>query len=141
MNVPVYFPLSRSDRLGSPRERAEFNQSMHVTAASSWSGFPAVMSGLQQIIPQRIPGPQEILKTLTGTLALSGSGLRNPTLHSSDDGGFSACPKPQLSCQTEFRDQDTCCFNYPGGQILQTQFWDADPAVGPDDSWTVHGLW
>lgn len=25
--------------------------------------------------------------------------------------------------------------------MLQTQFWDADPAVGPDDSWTIHGLW
>jgi ribonuclease T2 len=25
--------------------------------------------------------------------------------------------------------------------MLQTQFWDADPAVGPVDSWTIHGLW
>jgi ribonuclease T2 len=22
-----------------------------------------------------------------------------------------------------------------------TQFWDTNPAVGPDDSWTIHGLW
>jgi hypothetical protein len=33
------------------------------------------------------------------------------------------------------------CFNYPGGQLLQTQFWDTAPATGPVDSWTVHGLW
>lgn len=24
---------------------------------------------------------------------------------------------------------------------MQTQFWDADPATGPSDSWTIHGLW
>ncbi|TID14304.1 ribonuclease M [Venturia nashicola] len=36
---------------------------------------------------------------------------------------------------------DTCCFNYPGGHLLQTQFWDTDPATGPSDSWTIHGLW
>lgn len=115
---------------------------MPVTAASSTlNSLPAVsMSGLQQIIPQRIPGPREILKTLTGTLALSGSGSRDSTLYSLDD-GFSACPKPQLSCETRFSGQDTCCFNYPGGQILQTQLWDTDPATGPDDSWTIHGLW
>jgi ribonuclease T2 len=32
-------------------------------------------------------------------------------------------------------------FNAPGGQILQTQFWDTNPPTGPDDSWTLHGLW
>lgn len=36
---------------------------------------------------------------------------------------------------------DTCCFNYPGGHLLQTQFWDTNPATGPSDSWTIHGLW
>lgn len=86
-----------------------------------------------------MPGPQEILKTVTSTLGLLG--LQSPLgLHSSED-GYAACPKPELSCQTRFDSQDTCCFNYPGGQFLQTQFWDADPAVGPDDSWTIHGLW
>ncbi|KAJ6257463.1 hypothetical protein Dda_7248 [Drechslerella dactyloides] len=27
------------------------------------------------------------------------------------------------------------------GQILLTQFWDSQPAAGPADSWTLHGLW
>ncbi|KAH8914203.1 ribonuclease T2 [Atractiella rhizophila] len=26
-------------------------------------------------------------------------------------------------------------------RLLQTQFWDTDPVTGPDDSWTIHGLW
>ncbi|MCJ1481941.1 ribonuclease T2-like [Schaereria dolodes] len=36
---------------------------------------------------------------------------------------------------------NTCCLNSPGGQLLQTQFWDTDPATGPADHWTIHGLW
>ncbi|KAH7101326.1 ribonuclease T2 [Auriculariales sp. MPI-PUGE-AT-0066] len=35
----------------------------------------------------------------------------------------------------------TCCLEAPGGLLVQTQFWDAKPATGPSDSWTVHGLW
>ncbi|KAI0391236.1 ribonuclease T2 [Xylariaceae sp. FL0594] len=35
----------------------------------------------------------------------------------------------------------SCCVNKPGGQFVQTQFWDTDPVTGPDDSWTIHGLW
>ena len=52
-----------------------------------------------------------------------------------------SCPNPQLSCQNTTVVQDTCCFNAPGGQLLQTQFWDTNPPTGPVDSWTLHGLW
>lgn len=51
------------------------------------------------------------------------------------------CSNPQLSCQNTTAVADLCCFNAPGGQLLQTQFWDTDPSTGPVDSWTVHGLW
>ena len=51
------------------------------------------------------------------------------------------CPRPQLSCHNTTTVQNTCCFNAPGGQLLQTQFWDTNPATGPADHWTVHGLW
>ncbi|KZP19137.1 ribonuclease T2 [Athelia psychrophila] len=36
---------------------------------------------------------------------------------------------------------DTCCAEYPGGILLQTQFWDTLPSTGPSNSWTIHGLW
>jgi hypothetical protein len=56
-------------------------------------------------------------------------------------GGTSAsCPNAQLSCHNTSA-ADTCCLNHPGGLMLQTQFWDTNPPVGPSDSWTVHGLW
>ncbi|KAL5333859.1 ribonuclease T2-like protein [Aspergillus crustosus] len=87
---------------------------------------------------EAIPGPQHIIQALTGSLILSS--LPNP-IEDSLPNTFQQCGKAELSCQTSYRGQDTCCFNYPGGQMLQTQFWDADPAVGPENSWTIHGLW
>ncbi|EER29222.1 Ribonuclease Trv, putative [Coccidioides posadasii C735 delta SOWgp] len=52
------------------------------------------------------------------------------------------CPVDvELSCHNTRPVEDTCCFNAPGGLILLTQFWDAQPATGPEDSWTLHGLW
>ncbi len=55
-------------------------------------------------------------------------------------GTSASCPNAQLSCHNTTA-VDTCCLNYPGGLMLQTQFWDTQPPVGPSDSWTVHGLW
>jgi hypothetical protein len=53
-----------------------------------------------------------------------------------------SCPiNGALSCHNTTVEADSCCFIYPGGQLLQTQFWDTSPSVGPKDSWTLHGLW
>lgn len=52
-----------------------------------------------------------------------------------------SCEKPQLSCHNTTVVENLCCFNAPGGQLLQTQFWDTNPPTGPEDSWTLHGLW
>ncbi|EKD17553.1 uncharacterized protein L3040_006672 [Drepanopeziza brunnea f. sp. 'multigermtubi'] len=52
------------------------------------------------------------------------------------------CPiDSPTSCHNSTAYPDTCCFVYPGGQILLTQFWDTGPSIGPADSWTLHGLW
>ncbi|KAJ7481047.1 ribonuclease T2-like protein [Mycena galericulata] len=45
------------------------------------------------------------------------------------------------SCQNTTAVSNLCCFESPGGLLLQTQFWDTNPATGPSDSWTIHGLW
>ncbi|KAI0756483.1 ribonuclease T2 [Daedaleopsis nitida] len=47
----------------------------------------------------------------------------------------------QASCHNTTKQTDLCCFESPGGLLLQTQFWDTDPSTGPSDSWTIHGLW
>ncbi|KAF1988375.1 ribonuclease M [Aulographum hederae CBS 113979] len=64
----------------------------------------------------------------SGSLVMGGSSL--------------SCPADsQLSCHNTTMQANLCCFNAPGGQLLQTQFWDTAPATGPSDSWTIHGLW
>ncbi|KAJ7103222.1 ribonuclease T2 [Mycena belliarum] len=45
------------------------------------------------------------------------------------------------SCTNTSAVADLCCFQAPGGLLLQTQFWDTSPPTGPSDSWTIHGLW
>ncbi|KAG8995809.1 ribonuclease T2-like [Tulasnella sp. 427] len=51
----------------------------------------------------------------------------------------STCPINVVSCQNT-SGVDSCCVETPGGQLVQTQFWDFKPSTGPVDSWTVHGL-
>ena len=111
------------------------------------------MPRLNQLLPQDVPSPQKLLKAiLTFGLKLSRPwpsttstelDLQGPSSAktASQQDLLSTCSNRELSCQTKFYGQDRCCFNFPGGQMLQTQFWDADPVVGPEDSWTIHGLW
>ncbi|KAF1950246.1 ribonuclease M [Byssothecium circinans] len=83
-----------------------------------------------------LPSLRSIAKfALGGTQVLLGSGqsVRGSTPL--------ACSNPQLSCHNTTAVTDLCCFNAPGGQLLQTQFWDTKPTTGPVDSWTIHGLW
>jgi hypothetical protein len=44
--------------------------------------------------------------------------------------GPKACVNSELSCQNLTVVEDLCCFNAPGGQLLQTQFWDTSPSTG-----------
>ncbi|KAF2838625.1 ribonuclease T2 [Patellaria atrata CBS 101060] len=89
-------------------------------------------------IASSLPSIQSFSKlAFGGAQVLLGSETQVPLGRSS---GYS-CPHPQLSCHNTSVVENTCCFNYPGGQMLQTQFWDTHPVTGPVDSWTVHGLW
>lgn len=52
------------------------------------------------------------------------------------------CSNPALSCpSSKPSNPDTCCLNHPSGHFLLTQFWDAAPALGSPENWTIHGLW
>ncbi|GFF36262.1 ribonuclease T2 [Aspergillus udagawae] len=72
-------------------------------------------------------------KLALGAMHLT-SGFHNHNLQS--------CPgNIPVSCSNTTAVPDSCCFNHPGGSLLLTQFWDTNPATGPSNSWTVHGLW
>ncbi|MCJ1454165.1 ribonuclease T2-like [Mycoblastus sanguinarius] len=105
-------------------------------SSSLYSLFPRLDSSLPAKMSSFLPSLRILTKsalTYYQFLLLSSSKLTS--------GGPPICSNPQISCQNTTAVQDTCCFNAPGGQLLQTQFWDADPATGPTDSWTIHGLW
>ncbi|KAJ7481046.1 RNase Gf29 [Mycena galericulata] len=89
--------------------------------------------------------------TVAGLLALAGSSaasvLTNFTSPNTNvNRGLitdisSGCPTNGTpSCGTP-AGTNTCCFETPGGLLLQTQFWDTSPSTGPSNSWTIHGLW
>lgn len=46
-----------------------------------------------------------------------------------------------VTCTNTTPVADQCCFEAPGGILMQTQFWDYQPAVGNNHSFTLHGLW
>lgn len=46
-----------------------------------------------------------------------------------------------LSCSNSTPVENSCCFESPGGILLQTQFWDYYPPIGAEDEFTLHGLW
>ncbi|EMG46557.1 RNY1-A Ribonuclease T2-like 1-A [Candida maltosa Xu316] len=53
-----------------------------------------------------------------------------------------SCPIiPPISCARDPGTSNSCCFENPAGVIELTQFWDYNPTTGPDDLFTLHGLW
>lgn len=77
----------------------------------------------------------------SGAVALSfGDSLQK--VLASDDGGHETCPAdPPLSCSADAGTSDSCCYEGVNGVMLMTQLWDYDPAIGPEDLFTIHGLW
>lgn len=64
------------------------------------------------------------------------------TFGSSDIAPFDSCPIDiPISCTNSTPIENSCCFELPGGIMLQTQFWDYYPPIGPNDTFTLHGLW
>lgn len=56
-------------------------------------------------------------------------------------GTHETCPNTTAVLSCSGSSTDTCCISSPYGLIQQVQFWDTNPVTGPDNSWTIHGLW
>lgn len=66
-----------------------------------------------------------LMRTVLPVIALTGSAV------AAGGGDASSCPNDiPLSCHNSTAVENTCCF-IPSGQLLQTQFWDTEPATGP----------
>ena len=104
---------------------------------------PGVFQTLFSNLPINMPSLASSVRALA-QIAITSTQLAllsNPQSTKVLGGAPASCPNPQISCQNTTAISNTCCFNAPGGQLLQTQFWDFNPATGPSDSWTIHGLW
>ncbi|KAJ7087540.1 ribonuclease T2-like protein [Mycena belliarum] len=66
---------------------------------------------------------------------------QSPFSNSANLPATSSCGGGVASCTNTTVVSDLCCFEAPGGLLLQTQFWDTKPSTGPANSWTIHGLW
>ena len=111
---------------------------------SSW--FWDLTSSTRAVILDTMPSLRSLSTFALSVLgtAQTALGLSSPVYRlggNSSSSASAACPHPQLSCHNTTAVSNLCCFNAPGGSILQTQFWDTKPASGPKDSWTIHGLW
>ena len=74
------------------------------------------------------------------------------TFNSGEDNPYCPIDLPN-TCTNTTAINDSCCFEYPGGIFLQSQFWNYRPhkaglneseivkELGPLDSFTIHGLW
>ncbi|KAA6406401.1 MAG: ribonuclease T2 [Lasallia pustulata] len=112
-------------------------QRVYNVSSSALEHAVSTESYLPTTMPSAFPSLRSIAKVALGSaqVALLSSG------NTVSGGSPESCPNPQLSCHNTTAQANTCCFNTPGGQLLQTQFWDSHPATGPADHWTVHGLW
>jgi ribonuclease T2 len=109
---------------------------VHDVALSSPSTASSIPHPGSETMASSLPSLRTLSKVaFTGAGSLLGQGQQVL------GGPSETCSNPQLSCHNTTVVENLCCFNAPGGQLLQTQFWDTDPATGPDDSWTIHGLW
>ena len=99
-------------------------------------------SGTVASLSDKMPSIRSLLSAFS-LITQTVLGLRNPVhrLSGSSLAASASCPNAQLSCHNSSAVDNLCCFNAPGGTLLQTQFWDTNPASGPEDSWTIHGLW
>ncbi|KAH8724625.1 ribonuclease T2-like protein [Phaeosphaeriaceae sp. PMI808] len=103
-------------------------------------GVQSAVTSLQSVAPQTSDAAMPSLRTLS-KLAFGGAQVLLGGGQGVVGGFVQTCESPQLSCHNTTVVENLCCFNAPGGQLLQTQFWDTNPPTGPDDSWTLHGLW
>jgi ribonuclease T2 len=79
------------------------------------------------------------LAALGSAQAVLGMQYTSPLARQAVQGDSAFCGSSgPYSCQNTTAQSNLCCFNAPGGALLQTQFWDTGYSL---NSWTIHGLW
>ncbi|KAI9829572.1 MAG: hypothetical protein M1819_006077 [Sarea resinae] len=123
-------------------DEEQASASASLTSSSSSSSSSSFAAAASAAILSTMPSQLELpsLRTLSKLALGAAQAVLGASSSAQATGTPDSCPNPTLSCSSS-ASSNTCCVNSPGGVLLQTQFWDTDPATGPDDSWTIHGLW
>ena len=111
-------------------------EEVHKVSVAVSNYFQDSNNPLFDSMPSTVPSLRSIAKFALGSAQVALLPANNAVL----GGSPPSCPNAPLSCHNTTVQTNLCCFNAPGGQLLQTQFWDSNPATGPADSWTIHGL-
>lgn len=98
-------------------------------------------SSLADSMPSTMPSLRSIAKFALGAAQFAFLAPPNNVAQAAQTSSVSCPTTSVLSCHNTTAQTNTCCFNAPGGQLLQTQFWDTNPVAGPSNHWTIHGLW
>lgn len=108
-------------------------------AVSGWSSTPSSIANAMPSVHSLAGYALAAFGSAQAALNLNSPVARFAEL---DERASATCSNSgQLSCHNTSAVANLCCFNAPGGALLQTQFWDTNPVAGPVDSWTIHGLW
>ncbi|KAF8910107.1 ribonuclease [Gymnopilus junonius] len=75
---------------------------------------------------------------LVGTALLSSHAATSNLFERSSLVSSGCSTSGAASCHNTSSVSNLCCFESPGGLLLQTQFWDTNPSTGPVNSWTIH---
>lgn len=110
----------------------------------------AILSYAGQLVSQiplqlngAVPGGERHAPEVHGVKGPAGvSSTDTMTSHYTPLTGAPSCPINGPTSCSNSTEADSCCFIYPGGRLLLTQFWDQKLHVGgAEEDWTVHGLW
>jgi len=86
------------------------------------------------IIPRDMPSLFSSIRTASKAALAYSQMVLLSSGNSALGGSPPSCSNPQTSCQNTTIVQDTCCFNAPGGQLLQVRAMEIPPEVHADDA-------
>lgn len=129
-----------------PEYTADMSPSASIRSALAYAGNLLAQVPLLQDVSNPFSNLLEpVIEGVSQAMTPSGNGYNGEVTPYDPLSGAPSCPiDGPMSCHnnTPIAGDDSCCFIYPGGRMLLTQFWDREVhAGGAEQDWTLHGLW
>lgn len=141
------YTLDPQDQKYSPEyTTAAMSPSASIRSALAYAGNLLAQVPLLQDVTNPFSNLLEpVVEGVSQAITTPGNGYSGEVTPYDPLSGAPSCPiDGPMSCHnnTPIAGDDSCCFIYPGGRMLLTQFWDREVhAGGAEQDWTLHGLW